>query len=176
MIIVLRYGHRFVRDSRVSTHVCLVARAFGADGIVFDKKDREIEERIKDINKRWGGNFWIDYTEDPIEYIKNFKNKGFVVHLTMYGVNIDDVIDKIIENYKKTGNMLVVVGAEKIPWKIYELSDFNVAVGNQPHSEIAALAVFLDRFFGGEELKRKFPNAEVEIVPSDRGKKVRKLR
>ncbi len=175
VIVVLRYGHRFVRDARVSTHVCLVARAFGADGIVFDKRDEEVRKKIEEVNRNWGGRFWVDFVEDPLEYIKKFKERGFVVHLTMYGINVNDVIEKIKEDYRKKGNMLVIVGAEKVPWEIYEISDYNVAIGHQPHSEIAALAVFLDRFFEGKELRRKFPDARVEIIPSERGKKVRRL-
>ncbi|MCC6052717.1 MAG: tRNA (cytidine(56)-2'-O)-methyltransferase, partial [Desulfurococcaceae archaeon] len=33
-IYVLRYGHRPERDKRVTTHVALVARAFGASGFI----------------------------------------------------------------------------------------------------------------------------------------------
>jgi len=73
------------------------------------------------------------------------------------------------------GTLLVVVGAEKVPGELFELADFNVAVGNQPHSEVAALAVFLDRLFGGEELRREFPGARRRIVPSERGKRVLEL-
>ena len=51
------------------------------------------------------------------------------------------------------------------------VSDFNVSIGNQPHSECAALAVFLDRFFAGEELAKDFGEAKMRIVPSARGKK-----
>ncbi|MCL2143761.1 MAG: tRNA (cytidine(56)-2'-O)-methyltransferase, partial [Methanomassiliicoccaceae archaeon] len=39
--------------------------------------------------------------------------------------------------------MLVIVGAEKVPPEVYERSDHNISVGNQPHSEIAALSIFL---------------------------------
>lgn len=170
MIVVLRYGHRFLRDERVSTHLCLVARAFGADGVIFDKKDPEIERKIRDVSERWGGRFWIGYTDDPIEYIRNFD--GITVHLTMYGINLDDVIGKIRKRYREVERMLVIVGSEKVPSEIYEISDFNVAIGNQPHSEIAALAVFLDRFFEGRELRRRFEDAKIEIIPSERGKRV----
>ena len=54
----------------------------------------------------------------------------------------------------------------------------NIAVGNQPHSEIAALAIFLDRFFQGKELTQSFDNAKMKIIPSSRGKsvKIRKLK
>jgi tRNA (cytidine56-2'-O)-methyltransferase len=61
-----------------------------------------------------------------------------------------------------------------VPREFYspEVSDFNVAVGNQPHSECAALAIFLDRFFKGEALGKMFENAKMKIIPQERGKKV----
>jgi tRNA (cytidine56-2'-O)-methyltransferase len=49
--------------------------------------------------------------------------------------------------------------------------DYNVAVGGQPHSEVAALAVFLDRLSGGEALKRDF-GGRLRVVPCERGKNV----
>ena len=64
-----------------------------------------------------------------------------------------------------------MVGAEKVPAEVYQLADWNVAVGNQPHSEVAALAVFLDRLFQGEELGQQFEGG-LKIVPSSRGKEV----
>ena len=54
-----------------------------------------------------------------------------------------------------------------------EVSDFNVAVGNQPHSECSALAIFLDRFFEGKELVKPFKKAMIEIVPKERGKQIK---
>jgi len=56
-----------------------------------------------------------------------------------------------------------------------DVSDFNVAVGNQPHSEISSLAIFLDRLYEGKELGMKFNQAKFNIVPQKRGKKVVKL-
>ncbi len=173
MILVLRYGHRYVRDDRVSTHVCLVSRAFGADGIVLDNKDLEIREKVEDINKRWGGKFFVGWVRDPILFFREFK--GVRVHLTMYGINVDDIIEEIRKEYEKKKRMVIVIGSEKVPKEFYEYADYNVAIGHQPHSEIAALAVFLDRFFEGKELKRKFEGAEIEIIPLERGKKIRKL-
>ena len=66
----------------------------------------------------------------------------------------------------------MVVGAEKIPFEVYEHADFNVGVTNQPHSEIAALAVFLDRLFEGRELDREWEDADQVVVPQEAGKKV----
>jgi hypothetical protein len=67
-----------------------------------------------------------------------------------------------------------MVGSQKVPSEFFskDVSDFNVAVGNQPHSECASLAVFLDRFFGGKELAKTFENAKFAIVPQERGKKI----
>jgi tRNA (cytidine56-2'-O)-methyltransferase len=70
--------------------------------------------------------------------------------------------------------VLILVGSQKVPREFYseEVSDFNVAVGNQPHSECAALAIFLDRFYMGKMLGNMFENAQMKIVPMERGKKV----
>ena len=51
------------------------------------------------------------------------------------------------------------------------MADFNVSVGNQPHSEISALAIFLDRY-NGEGWQEKQFNGKIEILPSNKGKKV----
>jgi tRNA (cytidine56-2'-O)-methyltransferase len=72
---------------------------------------------------------------------------------------------------------MILVGSQKVPGEFYSssVSDFNVSVGNQPHSECAALAVFLDRYFVGEELAKKFDDAKMKIVPSARGKEVKSV-
>lgn len=172
-VYVLRLGHRPERDRRVSTHVALVARAFGADGIIFaDIIDHRIERKIKDVVRRWGGKFEIVSGVPWKKAIEDWKRKGgVVVHLTMYGENIEtsDVLERI---KRSSTNILVVVGAEKVPAEVYRKADFNVAIGNQPHSEVAALAVFLDRLFEGKELSRLFEGAKIRIIPSPRGKRV----
>ncbi len=166
MITVLRIGHRPQRDKRITTHVALVARAFGADRIIITTKDEKIERSVRDIVERFGGNFEILSGIPLKRALKDFK--GTIVHLTMYGLPVDDVIPKI----SKDEDLMIIVGAEKVPREIYEIADFNVAVGNQPHSEVAALAIFLDRFFEGRELRREFENAKMKVIPQDRGKRV----
>ena len=105
--------------------------------------------------------------------MRNWKTEGgIVIHLTAYGENVQtsDVLNRI----KKSGkDILLLVGSQKVPGEFFseEVSDFNVSIGNQPHSECAALAVFLDRFFEGKELAKKFKNAETRIIPQKRGKK-----
>jgi tRNA (cytidine56-2'-O)-methyltransferase len=79
----------------------------------------------------------------------------------------------VIEDIRKAENIMVVVGAEKVPAEIYDLADWNVAVGHQPHSEVAALAIFLDRLQEGKELTRNFGG--LEIIPRKRGKRVRRV-
>jgi len=67
---------------------------------------------------------------------------------------------------------MVVVGSQKVPGEIFQMADYNVAVGGQPHSECAALAIFLDRFFNGKELLSNFKNAKVRVEHQRRGKKI----
>jgi tRNA (cytidine56-2'-O)-methyltransferase len=72
----------------------------------------------------------------------------------------------------REGPVLVVLGAEKVPFEVYDRADHNVAVTNQPHSEVAGLAVFLDRLFEGRELDREWVDADRRVVPTETGKRV----
>ena len=165
MITVLRIGHRISRDKRITTHVALVARAFGADKIIIDTKDNKIEDNVRSICARFGGDFKIESGVDKKKIIKEWG--GVIVHLTMYGEKLNKSIDEIDKNK----DLLIIIGAEKVPPQIYEMADFNVSVGNQPHSEVAALAVFLDRYNMGRWNEKQF-NGKIEIIPSNKGKKV----
>jgi len=165
MITVLRIGHRISRDKRITTHVALVTRAFGADRILIDTKDDKMEKNIRSICVRFGGDFEIQSGVDRKKIIREWN--GTIVHLTMYGERLDKSVDKIDRNK----DLLIVVGAEKVPPEMYEIADFNVSVGNQPHSEVAALAIFLDRYKEGIWQNKKF-NGNIEILPRNKGKKV----
>ncbi|MEM3093651.1 MAG: tRNA (cytidine(56)-2'-O)-methyltransferase, partial [Candidatus Caldarchaeum sp.] len=68
--------------------------------------------------------------------------------------------------------LLVVVGGEKVEGGVFRLADFNVAITSQPHSEAAALAVFLDWLQEGRELERVYDDARILVEPSERGKKI----
>jgi tRNA (cytidine56-2'-O)-methyltransferase len=129
------------------------------------EKDSEMEKSIQDVVKRWGGNFEIVYEKNWKKFLSLFPGKK--VLLTMYGINLPDIIDKI----RPIKDLLVVVGSEKVPGEVYELVDYQVAVTLQPHSEVAALAVFLDWYFSGEEMKKEFENAKIKIIPQEKGKK-----
>lgn len=171
-MIILRLGHRYVRDYRATTHLALVARAFGAEKMLVSSIEDEVKESVDKVNKQWGGEFKIEeISTNWKSIVKEWKDKGnIVVHLTMYGININDIIDEI----KRYKDIMVIVGAEKVPREAFELSNYNVAIGNQPHSEIAALAVFLDRYFEGKELYKDF-KGRLRIKPSNKYKIVEKI-
>ena len=165
MIAVLRLGHRIDRDKRITTHVALVARAFGADKIIISTKDETIKTTIESICKKFGGDFTIETGKNPKQVIKQWK--GAIVHLTMYG----EELEKTVLSLRKHDNLLIIVGAEKVPPQYYEIADYNISIGNQPHSEVAALAIFLDRITKGAWQKKHF-DGEVRIIPSSKGKNV----
>jgi len=169
-ISVLRIGHRLVRDDRVTTHAALVARAFGADMIYMTGiLDGSINDTVASVSKRWGGRFEIEIIQDWKSLIKAWKKEGGkVAHLTMYGINIDDVAERL----RKESKILVIIGAEKVPQEVFDLADYNIAISSQPHSEIAALAIFLDRTFRGKQFKKVFAGAKLKIEPTEKGKKV----
>ncbi len=51
VIEVVRIGQRLVRDDRVTTHVALVSRAFGAERIYMNEVNPEIKDTLEKINK-----------------------------------------------------------------------------------------------------------------------------
>ncbi|MDO9538499.1 MAG: tRNA (cytidine(56)-2'-O)-methyltransferase [Methanocalculus sp.] len=164
---ILRIGHRHDRDQRVTTHVGLTGRALGAKGMYLAADDPGVVESIAGVAKRFGGSFTIQDKVSWKQCINNFKESGGrIVHLTMYGLRIQDVIGEI----RACEKVLVIVGAEKVPGEVYGLADYNVAVTNQPHSEIAGLAVFLDQLYQGRELDAEFSDAEISVLPCERGK------
>lgn len=173
-IVVLRWGHRFQRDKRLTSHVALTARALGASGFLLsDSGDKKIKETIEKITRNWGGQFFFKMGIPWKTIVKEWKKKrGKVVHLTAYGENIES--SDVLKRIKRSGkDILLIVGSQKVPREFFseKVSDFNVSIGNQPHSECAALAVFLDRFFEGKELEKKFKKAKIRIRPKERGKK-----
>jgi len=173
-IVVLRWGHRPQRDARLTTHVALAARALGASGFLLsDTVDEKIRETVEKVTRNWGGKFFFEMGTPWKSAVRDWKAKGgIVVHLTVYGENIQtsNVLERI-KNLRK--DLLVMVGSQKVPKDFFsnDVSDFNVSIGSQPHSECAALAIFLDRFFEGKELVKEFKKAKINVVPRERGKK-----
>lgn len=167
IIEVARLGQRLVRDDRVTTHAALVSRAFGASRIYMSEANSEITETVQGVNQTWGGSFRVTLNNNLKSVIRRKKAANYtIIHLTMYGYSLDDYLNLGI----KPDKILIVIGAGKIPRDIYELADYNVSVGSQPHSEIAALAVFMDRIQKGRQLNRQFTGAARRIIPSLTGK------
>ncbi|MFB6353717.1 MAG: tRNA (cytidine(56)-2'-O)-methyltransferase [Halobacteriales archaeon] len=168
-VCVVRLGHRPGRDERMTTHVGLTARAFGADRVVLPEAAGHARETVADVTARFGGPFAVEARSDPADLLEAWD--GPVVHLTMYGEPVQDRVDAV-RDARADAALLVVVGAGKVPFDVYERADWNLAVTNQPHSEVAALAVFLDRLFGGRELDRDWRDARRRVVPREAGKRV----
>ena len=168
---ILRLDHRPFRDKRITTHCALVSRAFGAKKFYFSGvEDNTILEVLEKIKSKWGGDFEMEFIEEPFEFVKSFKeNDGIIIHLTMYGKNIADEIESI----KKITNkeILLIVGGSKVPKEYYELADYNVAIGNQPHSEVSALGIIL-YMLDNSCLRKEFEDTKIKIIPSNTYKKV----
>jgi tRNA (cytidine56-2'-O)-methyltransferase len=167
MITVLRLGHRLQRDERLSTHCGLISRAFGASKIIYTGEyDKKLIESVNAVAQRWGGPFSATYADNFRKVLKSYKKKAKIVHLTMYGMPLQ----KKIREIRKKRNLLVVIGSEKVPGEVYHMADYNIGVTSQPHSEAAALAVFLHEYSRGKE--KRFTKAKLKIIPQERGKKV----
>jgi tRNA (cytidine56-2'-O)-methyltransferase len=150
----------------MTTHCALIARALGAREMLYSgERDSGIEDSVKKVVKNWGGSFKIHYEKNWRRIISGWK--GTKVHLSIYGLPIQKQIARV----RKQGNILLIVGGEKVPGEVYQLCDFNIAVSPQPHSELGALSVFLHEFFRGRELDKRFPGAKIRVIPQERGKK-----
>ena len=161
-----------VRDDRITTHVALVSRALGCEEVYMTEVDPSIKQTVAEVNKRWGGGsgFKIEIVREWKNLVENWKKGGGkVVHLTMYGIDINETR---ISHLRQENRILVVIGAAKVPRQMYDLADYNIAIRNQPHSEVAALAIFLDRIFKGKPFEKHFKDAKLKIIPMTRGKKV----
>lgn len=169
---VLRLGYRKGRDPRITTHLGLVARAMGADGFLLSgDEDNEMFENLNSVDSRFGGTLETGHVSG-LGHLKNHvKHGGVAVHLTMYGEPFRQAIPKI----RRDKPMLIVVGGAKVPGDVYKLCQHNVAVGNQPHSEVAALALFIDAWFGESASERKFDGARLVIEGTNNGKVVHEI-
>jgi len=168
---VLRIGHRFVRDYRTLTHLCLTSRALGAEVVFLEEIEDGLLQGIDEVNEAWGGEFKVVQASSWKSVISQAKKEGrAVIHLTMYGLPLQSKVEEM----RLHDRILLVVGGPKVPGEAYRMADYNIAVTSQPHSEIAALAIALHELQMGEELKKEFGPSRMKIVPSERGKKVEK--
>jgi tRNA (cytidine56-2'-O)-methyltransferase len=167
-VAVLRLSHRPSRDKRVSTHLLLAARAFGATKAFYTgEQDDSIEESIRKVVTDWGGDFTLEYAEGWRSVFEKWEGK--IVHLTMYGVPFQEAAQEIRDD---PSPKLVVVGGAKVPGEVYGAAHWNISVTGQPHSEVSALALFLHELYKGKELDLEFPGAHIKTIPQARGKKL----
>ena len=173
---VLRLGYRVGRDPRITTHLALVARALGATEFdLAGDEDESFFQNVESVNQRFGGDMKCEHVGNGLSWLKRFAQRdagdgqpGVAIHLTMYG----EPYRKVIPQIRRDRPVVVVVGGAKVPGDVFEVSQYNVAVGNQPHSEVAALALFMEAWFGEAGTERNFPDARFVIEPSARGKTV----
>jgi tRNA (cytidine56-2'-O)-methyltransferase len=144
--------------------------------ILADIEDVEVKATVEKIAGSWGGKLDFEMGMPWKQVVAAWRRKGgLVVHLTAYGENIQT--SNVVERIRNAGrDLLVIVGSQKVPREFFSpiISDFNVAVGNQPHSEISSLAIFLDRLYEGRELSMEFNDAKLRIIPQKHGKRVAK--
>ena len=170
---VLRLGYRKGRDPRITTHLALVARAMGADGFLLaGDEDREMFENLNSVSERFGGDLDTEHVSGMGHLKRHVANGGVAVHLTMYGEPFRKAIPKI----RRDRPVVIVVGGAKVPGDVYKICQHNVSVGNQPHSEVAALALFMDAWFGESASERNFDNARLIIEGTNDGKLVHDMR
>tara|TARA_B100001250_G_C19743292_1_gene764064 strand:+ start:733 stop:1302 length:570 start_codon:yes stop_codon:yes gene_type:complete len=174
---VLRLGHRLGRDPRITTHLALVSRAMGADRFILaGDEDDKLFQNIESVNDRFGKALECSYEKSPMKFLREASdlesnNHSTIVHLTMYGEPFKEVIPSI----PRDKNVIVIVGGAKVPGEVFKISNYNVAVGNQPHSEVAALALFLDAWTEGEGFDRNFADPKLIISPSKTGKDIKEV-
>ena len=109
--------------------------------------EKEVITTLDQVNRTWGGEIKAILGEPWRSVIRAAKKEGrSVVHLTMYGMPIQDMVPQL----RNLDKLLLVVGGPKVPGKVYHEADFNVAVTSQPHSEVAALAIALHEIQAGE--------------------------
>ncbi|HYA54069.1 MAG TPA: tRNA (cytidine(56)-2'-O)-methyltransferase, partial [Thermoplasmata archaeon] len=105
-------------------------------------RDDALAERVSSVARKWGGTFEVVPTDDWKKLVNDFS--GAVVHLTMYGLPLERCLPQLARERR----LLLVVGGAKVPADLYRRAKYNVAVGHQPHSEVAAVAVTLERILG----------------------------
>jgi tRNA (cytidine56-2'-O)-methyltransferase len=177
-IILFRYGHRLERDKRITTHCGLVARAFGAEKMIYSgQEDPNIINNVSSINKRFGSDFEVEYIRNWRRKLDELKKDYIIVHLTMYGLALNDFVTEITKREDLKKGIVLVVGSQKVPTEVYDIADYNISVTNQPHSEVAALAIVLDRlnpkYLTKTFEKKRFGDGRVSITPSNRRKMVK---
>jgi tRNA (cytidine56-2'-O)-methyltransferase len=93
----------------------------------------------------------------------------------MYGSKIVLKINQIIKRIKNK-DLLIIIGGPKVDRFYYESVDYNISVTNQPHSEVAALAILLNYLNPDCLFKDDFKNKVLKIKPNRNKKNVTTLK
>ena len=97
---ILRIGHRPERDKRITTHVALTARAFGASRVYISNPDSRVIKSVEEVVSKFGGDFSIEGISNPKKVV--LSSNLLIVHLTMFGLPIDEKLLDIqiqLKNY-----------------------------------------------------------------------------
>ena len=99
-------------------------------------------DNLASVDERFGKGLECQHIKSPVGWLRKFVEQdagdgkpGIAIHLTMYGEHLEKQYQRCL----KTGPIVIVVGGAKVPSDVFKLSQYNVSVGNQPHSEVAAL-------------------------------------
>ena len=120
---------------------------------------------------------------------KRYEHAGIKFHYVRDGLIEDNYVadnplsegiwlDNQFPGTRVTRNVVVNNGARGIFLEMSDykfdavLVDHNISVGNQPHSEVAALALFMNILMGGVADSDNFPDARLEVKPHPSGKVV----
>ncbi len=172
---VLRLGHRRERDKRITSHLGLTARAFGGNKFVLSgEEDPNVIETLNSVSERFGGVFESRYEKKPMGWLRKFTQNdagdgspGIAIHLTMYGLPWKETISEI----PRDRPIAIVVGGAKVPGEVYGICQYNISIGNQPHSEVAALAVFLQSWNPEGADSSNFDGG-LSVIPMKSGKQI----
>ena len=121
---------------------------------------------VRSLGNAWGGSFSVVQKVSPLRIISEWKKDGGrVINLSMYGEDMRAPMSELYHVYYTLGQpLLVVVGSSKVDGKVYQASDFNLAVTHSPHSEVAALAIFLEKLLGNRAWGRRKPESRIKIL------------
>jgi tRNA (cytidine56-2'-O)-methyltransferase len=175
-VTVFRLEHRKRRDQRLTTHIFLTARALGAvQGFFSGDQDESLIRTIHELVDDWGGVFTLSWISNWKSFLQEQKSAGTrIIHLTMYGRPLQEGLAWLKDPTQGANSAIIVVGGPKVPGEIYGLADLNISIGNQPHSEVAALAILLYEWFGKSQLYVN-RHGKKRIIPSAIGKQMRIL-
>ena len=71
---VLRLGHRPERDKRITTHVCLTARAFGCQKVFLSKPDSRVSKTVSEVVEKFGGDFSVENVTSLETFVKSLSD------------------------------------------------------------------------------------------------------